>query len=103
MMTQNTTDLASIVAELQQRAKQVRRNVLLQARGKGEGYVGQGLGSADMLTALYFHEMRYDVNQPDWPDRDRFPLSTGHYSIVLWATLTAIGLSRRDARYLWRG
>lgn len=80
------------IEQLQQHAKQVRRNVLLEARGKGEGYVGQGLGSADMLTALYFHELRYDVNHPDWPDRDRFLLSTGHYSIILWATLTAIGL-----------
>jgi transketolase len=82
----------AVIAALQQKAKQVRRNVLFQARGKGEGYVGQGLGSADILTALYFHEMRYDVNNPAWPDRDRFLLSTGHYSIVLWATLTAMGL-----------
>jgi transketolase len=80
------------IEQLKQRAVEVRRNVIKQARGKGEGYVGQGLGSADMLTALYFHEMRYDANKPDWPDRDRFLLSTGHYSIVLWATLTAMGL-----------
>lgn len=87
-----TTDTTTLLANLHQQAQQVRRNVILQARGKGEGYVGQGLGAADMLTALYFHKMRYDANNPDWPDRDRFLLSTGHYSIILWATLTAAGL-----------
>jgi len=83
------------LAELRAKARLVRRNVLLMARGKGEGYVGQGLGAADMLAALYFHELRYDPQRPDWPkdeDRDRFLLSTGHYSIVLYAALTAIGL-----------
>jgi transketolase len=62
------------------------------ARGRGDGYVGQGLGSADILAVLYFHEMRIDVARLDWPDRDRFLLSTGHYSIVLFATLTELGL-----------
>ncbi len=81
-----------LISELKLKALQIRKNVINQARGKGEGYVGQGLGSADMLTALYFHEMRNDVNNPEWSDRDRFLLSTGHYSIILWATLTAIGL-----------
>lgn len=83
------------LAELKAKAWLIRRNVLLMARGKGEGYVGQGLGSADMFAALYFHEMRYDARNPDWPkdeDRDRFLLSTGHYSIALYAALTAIGL-----------
>ena len=62
------------------------------ASGKGEGYVGQGLGSADILAAIYFHELRTDPKRPDWEDRDRFLLSTGHYSIVLYATLTALGM-----------
>ncbi len=94
--TMNAQEKPTLIAGLKQKARQVRRNALLAARGKGEGYIGQGLGSADMLTALYFHEMRYDPRNPDWPDRDRFLLSTGHYSIVLWATLTAVGLYPED-------
>ncbi len=85
-----------LIHELRLKAKNVRRNVLLMARGKGEGYVGQGLGSADMLTAVYFHEMRYDPSDPDWPDRDRFLLSTGHYSIVLYAALTELGVFPKE-------
>lgn len=83
---------AAQLTELRRMAREIRRNVLLMARGKGEGYVGQGLGVADMLAALYFHELRYNAASPEWPDRDRFLLSTGHYSIVLYAALTAAGV-----------
>jgi transketolase len=84
--------LGDTLTVLKQRAKNIRRNVLLMARGKGEGYVGQGLGAADILSVVYFHAMRYDPQRLDWPDRDRFLLSTGHYSIVLFATLTELGI-----------
>jgi transketolase len=66
------------------------------AKGKGEGYVGQGLGGTDIFTVLYFHEMRHRPDQLDWPDRDRFLLSTGHYSIVLWAALAELGVLQMD-------
>lgn len=81
----------SDLERLRRKAREIRRNVLLMARGKGEGYVGQGLGSADILAACYFHALRFDPKRPDWKGRDRFILSTGHYSIVLYATLTAAG------------
>src|SRR5438034_11454259 len=61
-----------LIHSLHVRAKNVRRNILLMAKGKGQGYVGQGLGAADILTALYCHEMRFDPQLLDWPDRDRF-------------------------------
>jgi len=85
-----------IVERLRLKAKEVRRNVLLMAKNKGDGYVGQGLGAADILTALYFHEMRFDSARLDWPDRDRFLLSTGHYSIVLFAVLAELGVIRKE-------
>lgn len=81
---------------LRTHAKQIRRNILTMARGKGEGYVGQGLDAADIFAVVYFREMRYRPTEPDWPDRDRFLLSTGHYSIVLWAALTELGLLKPD-------
>ena len=77
---------------LRQRAHALRRHMLRMARGKGQGYLAQGLGIADLLAALYFHEMRYDPARLDWPDRDRFILSTGHYSIALWAVLAECGV-----------
>jgi len=62
------------------------------AHGQGQGYIGQGLGMADVLAALYFHELRYDPANVKWPQRDRFLLSTGHYSIALWAALAEAGV-----------
>ncbi|WP_375476185.1 transketolase [uncultured Jatrophihabitans sp.] len=65
--------------------------MLGMAQGKGEGYIAQGLGIADCLAALYFGELRHDPRNPDWPDRDRFLLSTGHYSIAMYAVLAEAG------------
>lgn len=78
-----------LVNQLRQVALQLRRNMLVAATGKGQGYLGQGFGIADFLAVLYFHEMRYDARNPNWEDRDRFYLSIGHYSIALWAALAA--------------
>src|SRR3954470_3229366 len=82
--------------QLRKKALDLRRNMLVQAAGKGQGYLGQGFAIADMLAALYFHELRYDPSQPEWEGRDRFYLSTGHYSIALWAVLAEAGYFGKD-------
>jgi len=82
---------ASPIAFLQDVALNLRRHMVTMARRQGAGYIAQGLGIADALAALYFHELRHDSAQPDWPGRDRFLLSTGHYSIALWAVLAEVG------------
>ena len=79
------------IKELRQRAHNLRRHMLTMASGKGEGYIAQGMGMADVLAAIYFRELRYDAANPEWPDRDRFLLSTGHYSIALYAALAEAG------------
>jgi len=84
------------IAGLRQKATRLRRLMLEMARGQGQGYIGQGLGMADVMAALYFHELRYDPGHLDWPDRDRFLLSTGHYSIALWATFAEAGIIPLD-------
>ena len=80
------------IAALQERARRLRRHMLVMARGPGQGYVGQGLGIADLMAAVYFHELRWDPANLDDPQRDRFLLSTGHYSIALWAALAEAGV-----------
>ncbi len=80
------------LAFLNEKAHRLRRHMLDMARRLGQGYIGQGLGVADALAALYFYELRYDPADPRWPDRDRFVLSTGHYSIALWAALAEAGV-----------
>ena len=91
----NTAPIFALDADLgalRQRAKNMRRHMLTMARGPGQGYVGQGMGIADTLAALYFHEMRWDPQNLTAEDRDRLVLSTGHYSIVLWAALAEAGV-----------
>lgn len=92
MAVRNTPVDDRPIAFLRDKAKQLRRHMLAMASRLGQGYVGQGLGIADLLAALYFHELRYDPDNPNWADRDRFVLSTGHYSIALWAVLAEAGV-----------
>jgi transketolase len=92
MTTRNSPGTDPSVAELKARAKVIRRHVLAMSRRIGQGYVVQGLAIADALAAIYFHELRYDPANPRWAERDRFVLSTGHYSIALWATFAEAGI-----------
>ena len=91
-MLRNAPPDSPDIPALQRRATALRRHMLTMARGQGQGYIGQGLGIADLLAALYFHELRYDPADVGWPERDRFLLSTGHYSIALWAALAEAGI-----------
>jgi len=91
-MTRNSPPADADIPALEARATNLRRHMLTMARGQGQGYIGQGLGIADVLAALYFHELRYDPARLDWPARDRFLLSTGHYSIALWGVLAEAGI-----------
>ncbi len=58
----------------------------------GQGYVGQGLDIADTLAVIYGKRLRFDPRQPKAPERDRFVLSIGHYSIGLYAALAEAGI-----------
>ncbi len=80
------------ITALKARAKRMRNHMLVMARGPGQGYIGQGLGIADVLAAIYFHELRWSPDNLADPNRDRFLLSTGHYSIALWAALAEAGI-----------
>jgi transketolase len=59
---------------------------------QGQGYVGQALGAADMLAAVYADQLTYRPGDPHWDGRDRFLLSTGHYAIGLYAALAEAGI-----------
>jgi transketolase len=57
----------------------------------GSGHNGGSLSAIDILTYLYFHRMRVDPADPNWPDRDRFVLSKGHCCPALYVVLAAKG------------
>jgi transketolase len=80
------------VEELRAIALSLRRRMLRMAADKGEGYIAQGLGIADALAVLYFRELSISADRLEDPDRDRFLLSTGHYSIAMYAVLAELGV-----------
>jgi len=55
------------------------------------GHPGMPMGMADVATVLWTRFLKYDPSQPDWPDRDRFVLSAGHGSMLLYALLHLTG------------
>jgi transketolase len=77
-------------------AHRMRHHVLNMGEAQGQGYVGQALGAADMLAAVYADQLRYRADDPNWEGRDRFLLSTGHYAIGLYAALAEAGIIAAD-------
>ena len=55
------------------------------------GHPGMPMGMADAATVLFTRHLKFDAANPDWPDRDRFVLSAGHGSMLLYALLYLTG------------
>jgi transketolase len=55
------------------------------------GHPGLPMGCADIATVLFTQFLKYDAAKPDWPDRDRFVLSAGHGSMLLYSLLYLTG------------
>ena len=82
---------AEKIAELKDRARRIRIDILKMLHGSGSGHTGGSLSAADILTALYFFKLKYDPKNPTWKDRDYFILSKGHAAPVLYTTLAHAG------------
>ncbi len=79
------------VQDLKRQAHQSRKLILEMLAKAGSGHPGGSLSAIDILTALYFHEMKLDPRDPNWSERDRFVLSKGHGVPALYATLAYRG------------
>lgn len=77
--------------ELVKHARNIRRNIVRSIHAARAGHPGGSLGSADILTYLYFEEMNIDPADPDKADRDRLVLSKGHAAPGLYAVLAERG------------
>ncbi len=55
------------------------------------GHPGLPMGAADIATVLFSKVLKFDPKAPDWPDRDRFVLSAGHGSMMLYSALYLLG------------
>jgi transketolase len=77
---------------VQQRAIDVIRGLAMDAPQKANsGHPGTAMALAPLAYVLWGRVMRYDPEAPEWPDRDRFVLSAGHASILLYSMLHLTG------------
>lgn len=83
--------MKSTVKQLENTAWKLRRNVVNMIGAGYRGHFGGSLSSAELMTALFFHKMKHDPENPQMPDRDRFILSKGHSSPILYAALGEAG------------
>lgn len=76
---------------LKERAKEIRKNIVTMIGQAKSGHPGGSLSATEIVTYLYFEELRIDPANPRWDDRDRFILSKGHAAPVLYAALARRG------------
>lgn len=79
------------LGDLKKTACRIRQGILRGVLAAKSGHPGGSLSGADIMTYLYFVEMRHDPKNPKWPGRDRFVLSKGHAAPLLYATLAESG------------
>ncbi|MEK7520526.1 MAG: transketolase [Patescibacteria group bacterium] len=76
---------------LEEMANLLRREVVKMLVEAGSGHSAAPLGTADIFTAFYFHILNHNPKKPDWPERDRFILSCGHYCPIQYAAMAHAG------------
>ncbi len=79
------------IKALESKAREIRVSVIDALLAAGSGHTAGPLGMADIFAALYFHLLRHDPKQPDWPERDRLVLSNGHICPVLYSAMAHAG------------
>lgn len=77
--------------ELSEIARKVRIGIIEGVHSAKSGHPGGSLSIADVMTYLYFQEMRIDPKNPQWEERDRLVLSKGHCAPALYACLANKG------------
>ena len=82
--------------QLSLQACKVRQHIIEGTFNAKSGHPGGSLSAADIITYLYFKEMRVDPKNPKWEDRDRFVLSKGHAAPALYGALAVKGFFPED-------
>ena len=75
-------------------ANAIRALAMDAVEAANSGHPGMPMGMADAATALFTRHLKFDAADPHWPDRDRFVLSAGHGSMLIYALLHLTGYAR---------
>lgn len=73
------------------KAAAIRALTLDAVAAANSGHSGMPMGMADVATVLFEKHLKFDVAAPNWPDRDRFILSAGHGSMLIYSLLYLMG------------
>ena len=84
------------ISELQALAKKMRIDIITALHKVQTGHPGGSLSAVEILSVLYFSQMKVDCGTPDCPDRDRFVASKGHCAPVVYTTLCEKGYFAKD-------
>ncbi len=82
--------------KLDLRSKYLRKLVILGLQGAGKGHIGSAMSFIEIARVLYDDIMKYKIDDPLWPGRDRFILSKGHGCLGLYAVLADKGFFHPD-------
>ncbi|MCS7224975.1 MAG: transketolase [Armatimonadetes bacterium] len=95
-MTEKTLDRKDLTRALSVKANILRRHCIRSTTKAGSGHPTTCLSAADLVAALFFHAMRFDLRHPDHPVNDRFVLSKGHAAPLLYAAWAEAGAFPAD-------
>ncbi len=76
------------------RAAAIRALTLDAVHAANSGHSGMPMGMADVATVLFEKHLKFDASAPNWPDRDRFILSAGHGSMLIYSLLYLTGYAQ---------
>lgn len=88
-MSDSITDAE--VGVIEEKAYLIRKTVIEMLAEAKSGHLAGPLGMADIFAALYFHVLKHDPKNPEWPERDRLFLSNGHIVPVRYAAMAHAG------------
>ncbi len=79
------------IKDLEKKANDIRISIIEMLLEAKSGHSAGPLGMADIFTLFYFHTLKHDPKNPEWPERDRVVLSNGHICPVLYSTMAHAG------------
>ena len=85
-----------LVGRLSQQAQQLRIQALKMVYRAQSGHLGGSFSAAEIMAAMYFHQLRIDPKKPGWSDRDRFIVSKGHCAPVYYTAMAEAGFFPRE-------
>ncbi|MHB0979919.1 MAG: transketolase [Thermoleophilia bacterium] len=81
-----------LVASLEAKSNKLRNHCFTQFCTFEQGHAGGTMSIVDVVTALYLHHIKFDPENPDWPERDRVVMSKAHCCEAIYAALVELGV-----------